>query len=344
MSQIINLFFIIAGAITVVVGLVKFGETPVFFLAIPIGIALVVFAYREDQRREKRIADKRHAEIARRIAELTKAPWGAHQTLEIQRNSWVVIPILLLGSFSVLLLKTGTSDIETHWFPVSIGLLLLVFCVIALLNIFANFGKPAFELRRDAFATPTYGRISWRDVTGIDLQKRSTRTTTIYTLCFRVENYPQVAIGRHWIERLFAFFRLGASRSGILVVSLLGAKEKPETIYAVARFLWKEATGRDYDWSPLRSEALNEAFKRIGRTIPAHHSDPDALKQALLERPQETLAEIDQFNKEFKKDTDLIKDLSSAEAKHRLARAKWMIAAPVIVFLLFLAWRWLTRP
>jgi len=84
----------------------------------------------------------------------------------------------------------------------------------------------------------------------------------------------------------------------VVGVQLNGSKENPKTIYAVARFLWKQATGLDYEWNPMMSDDFNETLKRMGeqdRILKNDLADPEE-ELAVLER---ALANLDQDRKDL---------------------------------------------
>ena len=222
------------------------------------------------------------------------------------------------------------------------GLFLVSLGAIAVPRSLAGIGNPACVLSRDGFATPIHGRIPWSEVAGISLQKITTRSTTIYRLLFRIEHYRKFVPQMHWTERLMAGCGLGAGRRGIVGVRLADSREKPETIYSVARFLWKQSTGLDYPWDPAFSNAFNEAAKRVGE-LGKRHTSVEELKRRLAENPREALqqlkreasAEVQQLN------TDLA--TMSAEGRRMNFRVNLMVGVAVLFLLLALALPWLKR-
>jgi hypothetical protein len=71
--------------------------------------------------------------------------------------------------------------------------------------------------------------------------------------------------------------------------------EKPETIEAVARFLWSQETGQHHYWNPMLPKSFNDAAKRVGDFV-ARHRDGDSVQRALTADPEKALAEVKQFS------------------------------------------------
>ena len=294
MSRIANLLLVVVGIIITVLGLAEFRVTVIL-----LGAGLIVVAYVRDHRRVQRAKDKERTDVDRRVAELTQAPWHSHQTLKIHRSALLPIMLLLGGFASAWAIHRGITEAPVRWLWGLGGSLFLALSVIALSRSLARPGKPACELDRNGFASPVHGQIPWREVEGVHLQQVTHRGTTTSILFFRVPRYQQIVSDIHWTERLFALFALGALRRGVVGVQLNGSKENPKTIYAVARFLWKQATGLDYEWNPMMSDDFNETLKRMGeqdRILKNALADPEGelavLERALasLERDSKNLA------------------------------------------------------
>jgi len=149
-----------------------------------------------------------------------------------------------------------------------------------------------------------------------------------------VEQYQKVVREPHWTERLLSLVRLGAARRGFIAVQLRDKDEQPETAYAVARFLWKQVTNSDYQWSPILSEKANAALRQTGLTL-AEHRDLEQMQRRIATEPQKVLDEM----KQMEKDAAVIR----TEGRRQSGHAKWTTAIAVILLLLGLAWQWLKR-
>lgn len=330
MPQIINQLILIIGLFITGFGLVIFHGNPVLFAVIALGIGLVITAFISDKRREQREKEQQRSDIAKRIAQLTQAPWQPHQTLEIKSNQWLILLVVIIGLASIWALHTGLTTVKVIW-PLVLGGSAFLFLTVILLSVsLASFGKPACILDRNGLVMPIHGHIPWQEVDGIALQQYTIRGVTQSTLLFRVMNYHHIVTNTHWTLRLFALVGLGAIKRGIVGVTIKHSNENPETIYTVARFLWRSATGRDYEWSPLLSEAYNEAAKRASN-IASQHLDNDALKRRLQENPHEVLAEMEQASNDLK--------FMSEERTRLLARTNRIVIIAIIFLLLGFGWK-----
>lgn len=298
MPRILNLLFFIVGIIATVVGLLGLKGDPVLLAAIPVGIGLMFIAYKGDAARERNVADTRRTSIDKRIAELTKSPWASHQTVKVPGSIWLAIVMLLVAITSAVAVQAGVSGPSIHWPFFLLGLFFLGISVIALPRTLASLFRPALELNKYGFVTPIHGTISWQDVSGVYLQAITSRGTTSYALSFRVDHYRQIVKDIHWTERLLYFIGLGAARRGIVGLPLRDGDEMPETIEAVARFLWSQATGQHHNWNPMLPKSINNAGKRVSEFV-ARHQDDNYVQQALTANPEKALAEFEQFTNDM---------------------------------------------
>lgn len=325
MTKIVNLLLLAGGIMMAGFGLAAFHVA-----AILLGFGMIVVASFSDRRRERLEKEKRSADIARRIAELTQAPWHAHKTLKLDGSLWMAVGLMLGGFASALAIRKGITSDAVHWQWVLGGAFFLTLIAIALPRSLASLGKPLLELDRDGFAMPIHGRIPWREVSGVDLNQFTHRGTTTSILLFRVAHYQHIVANIHWTERALAAFGLGAVARGVVGARLPASKENPETVHGVARFLWKQATGHDHNWNSMLSDEYNEAAKRMAATT----SRP--LGQDVLEHPDEALAKLEQVRKDFA--------VMRTEGTRVTSRLNWAIGIAMILFILSIAWPWLSRP
>lgn len=325
MPKIINLLLLVGGMIMAVFGLAAFHVAPIL-----LGFGMIVVAFFSDRRREQREKEKRSADIARRIAELTQAPWHSHKTLKLDGSHWMAVGLMLGGFASALAIHKGITSDALHWQWVVGGAFFLTLIAIALPRSLASLGKPLVELDRDGFAMPIHGRIPWREVSGVDLYQFTHRGMTTSILLFRVARYQHIVANIHWTEWVLAAFGLGAVARGIVGARLATSKENPETVHAVARFLWKQATGHDYDWNSMLSDEYNEAAKRLAATA-SRPLDPD-----VIEHPDAVLAELEQAGKDLA--------VMRTEGTRVTSRLTWVIGIAMILMVLSIAWPWLSRP
>lgn len=304
-----------------------FGLATFHVAAIFLGFGMIVVALFSDRRRERLEREKRCADTARRIAELTQAPWHSHKTLKLDGSHWMTVGLIFGGFASVLAIHKGITADTVHWQWVLGGAFFFTLIAIALSRSLASLGKPLLVLDRNGFTMPIHGRIPWGEVSGIDLHQFTHRGMATSVLFFRVERYRHIVANMHWIEQALAAFGLGAVARGIVGVRLPASKENPETVYAVARFLWKQATGHDYDWDSMRSKEYNEAAKRLAATR-ARSLDAD-----VIEHPNAVLAELEQTRKDL--------DVMRTESAHVTSRLNWAIGIALFLMIFSIAWPWL---
>jgi hypothetical protein len=335
MPRIVNILLLVVGLILVGTGLAmlqKHSGSPVIMA---LGVGLLVVTLVSDYRRDKRRKEQRLAESAKRISELTSAPWQPGQRLVVRGSISILIMMLMVGMICVTIVYVElTKESDTKLEYVLFGFLLLPIIIVGISRSLAGIRRPALELNVNGLVTPIHGRISWHDVTGIDLQQTSYRGYINSFLHFRVEQYRKTVKEVHWTERFLALIGLGAIKRGYFSILLKDKKEQPETIYAAARFLWKQATNSDYLWSPLLSDAANAAARNLASTM-SQHADAVTLARRMSETPQKVLAEIEQMGKDI--------SFVRQESRRNQFRVTWAVAIALILMLFSLAWPWLKR-
>ena len=330
MSRLVNIIVLAIGPI--LLGFAGFFYKVNLVLAIFIllmGVGLMIFASTRDSRREKTLEEDRQVEINRRISELTKKPWLSDQSLQIQRSSTMTFLAISMGIASMILIKVGLTMPSISWAYLLGGLVFLAITAISLSRFYVGIGKPACEMARNGFTIPLHGFISWKEVIGINLQQITTRGNTQYILHFRVEDYTKVVTNIHWTDRMVASLGLGAMGRSVVGVQLNDPKESPEVIYAVAKFLWKQATGCDYDWNPSLSDAYNESEKQLAKALSSQSTDPEILHDRLIQNPQAVLSELEKMNAH---QTIVKNELSKAARK--LRTQVWVVTVGALVFFL----------
>ena len=241
MLKLVNMLLVIAGAVVAIAGFVAFHVA-----AIVLGFSLVLLAYLSDQRLERRNKQRLSIDITRRIAELTQAPRPAHETLKVRGGLSQAIAVMLIALASAYALHAGITSGPVRWPLVLGGALFLALSFLALPIVLAGVGQPLLELGRNGFKMPIHGWIPWHAVSGIDLHRSTTgQGTTISLLYFRVNHYEKIVANVHWSQRALSVLGLGAAARGVVATQLPRAKEHPEVVYGVARFLWEQATGPD---------------------------------------------------------------------------------------------------
>jgi hypothetical protein len=329
MPQLVNLFLVIFGVIAVGAGLAGLRSHPASLIVLIIGIAVIALAYFSDRRRERRRDERKRVGDQRRLDELTRRTWGPGDSLRVPGSVWVVVGGLLLVAAGAGVWHMGVTTVRQDWIPVLVGAVFLLSGGLILARALPGIGRPALELTSAGFATPLNGRIAWRDVSGVFLQAVTHRNgAESFRLMFRVKQFARAATAIHWTDRLFAMFRLGALARGVVEVGLPKSKEPPKVVYALARLLWKQATGHDYDWNPLMSDQYNEALQRMD-AITTRMQASGAVETSLAdpERLSRDMAQLE-------RDAILI----TGERRRELAKAKWVTGVVVVLMLLAFAW------
>lgn len=335
MAHFINTLMLLGGIGIAIFSLAVLRHGPLAVATTGLGIGLVAIAFILDHRRSKRAKEKRSLDMADRIKELTHAAWPAHQSLQVPGSWNLAIIAMGIGFGSIVAIHVGTSAIPLRWGLVLGGAVFLAISVIAIPRTLASLFKPACILDRNGFTTPIHGTIPWHAVDGIYLQKISYRGSITYILFFHVEHYQRIVTSIHWTEKLLGLFRLGADRRSRIAMQLKDAKETPEIIEAVSRFLWKEATGRDYAWDPTMPAAFNDATRRI-KSFNSVQPDAETIQRQRANGPQEVLAEFEQLNKDFSTiQTEL------ARQKSQMSWLNWIFGITMVLLILGIAGMWL---
>ena len=332
MSRSINVIFIAVGLVLFCFSFVIYQSSAHILLTLALllsGIGLVAFAFIRDNHREKTLKEDRQVEINRRISELTKKPWLSDQTLQVYRSTSMTLLTISMGIISAILIKVWLTMPSVSWPNLLGGLVFLLITVIALSRFYVGIGKPTFELNRNGFTTPLHGFIAWKEVIGICLNKVTIRDNTNYILLLRLENYAKAVANIHWTERMFGGLGLGSMRRGVIGVQLKDPKEQPEVIYAAAKFLWKQATGYDYDWNPNLSDAYNESAKQVGKLISTQSVDPKFLQDMLEKNPALVLSEFEQVSAH-----QAIIESELKKGARKLRVQLWIVSAGAVIFFL----------
>lgn len=334
MPQIINLFLVIFGVIACGIGLARFQQHPASLLMLVAGLALVTLAYFSDRRRERRVRERKRAAVQQRLDELTRRSWGPGASLQVPGS----VSFILLGLFLVamgggaLYMDAIAATHDAVLVVIGVGFLLPALLILS--RALAGVGQPVLELTAVGFTTPLNGRIAWHDVSGIFLSTLTQRSGhQSFFLMFRVKQFARVAPRIHWTDRLLAVCHLGALGRGVMNVRLPTSKEAPQAVYVLARQLWKQATGNDYDWNPQMSEPYNEALKRTS-AFTTRIQEPGAIEASLAD-PQQMSQDMAQIDRDMA--------LIASERKRQLARFRWTARLFVLLALLVAAWPWLRR-
>lgn len=162
--------------------------------------------------------------------------------------------ITLFGVPLIVFSKSGIVVLLVGGFLLLAGMLILFGAAMTL-------GKPQIVLSYRGFSTPHSPFVPWSEVEGIHLQANRYRGQVVSeSLQFRIGSLPERIAEFSAFHRFLHLFRRGSGRQKFHVV-LKSSSEPPETVYRLARTLWTQATGRDYEWNPEMSDRFNEALR-----------------------------------------------------------------------------------
>lgn len=166
------------------------------------------------------------------------------------RNSLVPLGLVLLVMLGLFTVCHGIFIQQLHWEAILSGCFLLG-CAGILYSIhMQGLSVAPVIFDQNGFQTKRYGRVSWSEVQGIYLHEGCMRGVATYTLFIRVERYFKCAPKLHWLVQLEKLFLRKQGDALVLHINCRDSKEKPETIYKVAKRLWFDATGCMSDWEP----------------------------------------------------------------------------------------------
>lgn len=332
--QLINLLLLIIGVVLAGIGLASWSDHPGAVLLLVTGLALVALAYISDRARAQRIERRRQVAVRQRIDALTAAKGDSSQTLKVHGGLRMLLGGLFLSILGMSVVTMASAGAMHDVVPLLAGIVIVPVGLLMLMRAWPAMGRPTLELDKAGFVTPWSGRIPWREVSGVCLNAVAQRNGgQSFTLSFRVRQFARVAPQIHWTDRLLAVFRLGPLARGVVAVPLLSPREPPQAVHALARQLWKQSTGRDYDWNPHQSDAYNEAMERSAAlttqlaelcAADAPLADPQKVEHAVAAMEA---------------------DVAVIASAHRRAAKKqrWTLGLTVLLVVAVLAWPWIKR-
>lgn len=327
MSKTINLLLLVVGLILVGFGLAALRDHPGSWLWVLVGIAVAALALFSDERRKRRADQLQRAELPARVDELMRQVSDKGRPVQVPMPLRLVlfeILAILVGSWLLYLAGTATGVDWRYWVG---GAFFLGLGLLGLPYVWSGLGRPAIEFTVSGIATPRNGRIAWRDITGIFLKAVTYRGATTHTILFRVNNLARAAQRTYWTDRLLASFHRGPLFRNIVGSVLPRWRENPEVVYALARRLWKRATGSDYDWNPLMSDRFNAASQRLA-TVAAHLQEPGAIEPSTA-----NLRQVERQMAQARDDIGLMRK----ELKRKRTRSNWIMGSLLLVALLAMA-------
>lgn len=298
MPQLVVLFLVIAGVLVAGTGLVRWSEGPESLAWLALGAASIAVAYVGDRGRleRKRRREQAAEEAAARQRDDFLARWQPGQVLAVRRFAGSLPGAVLVVALGAAMLWLGLPFKRGDVVFLMLAAVLLAGGLLALARLLPAVGRPALELSAAGVVLPLYGRIAWRDISGIHLmmaRSRSERPVN-FSVVFRVMDVARAAERVHWTDRLFGMLRVGALGKGIVSSGACAIGEDPDRVEALAQRLWMEATGRCYVWRPGMSDAALASLQRQAE-IMARLGDPAAVDTSPegLAKVQQDLDELD---------------------------------------------------
>lgn len=329
MAKFFALLLAVVGFILLGLGLVLTREHPAMLAVGIVGVIITYFAYSMDSRRKETVAAQQRKTIELRIETLAKTPWDNGNTLEVNTGGGKIWIALLTLVASVLFAYSSASGTEPKWGIFAGSIMLSVLALFALFRLVPGMGKPVLVLSKCGFTTPLHGTIRWGEVSGVHLQEITLRGSTTSTLNFKVERFGESAESTHWTDQVLAAFGLGALKRKVIAVLLNGAREKPETIYAIAKLLWQKNTGMNHEWNPMLSDEFNHAARRAHEFMDRHKA-PNSFTTEVFSDPSKALDEMEQFRRDM--------DTVNSERRRTISKINWMVALSVFGIVGSLLW------
>jgi hypothetical protein len=210
-----------------------------------LGIAMMIKGFSLDNRLAHRVAGERKENATHRIAEITSAPWDTDRTLVV--GSDILIPMvfaLSCGIIGVGMIYKWLSG--SSWEAIDSYLVFLFAAGSVPMSfwVYHSLGKPACVLDTKGIRTTFFGDIPWNHVSGIALEKIDFLGWKPDALVLNVFPQPRPKWSLRWTRGTMSTIGLSVSGDGKLVVPFKDKRETPETVEAVARHLWNQATGK----------------------------------------------------------------------------------------------------
>jgi hypothetical protein len=325
------LFLAVIGLFMLGGGIALFAESKLApaLLLVSSGAGVLYWANWWDDRRENTAEQQRLELISSRSISLTKKPWSRSEVLVVKGSNFPVVACFFIWITLCLFSYSVALPPNIDWLILGTSVFASIVLFFLLLRMLPGLLKPSLELNAEGFTTPLYGMTQWRDVEGINLFQQTFRGQKTTILNIKLGKFPGAKNDTHWTEKILFLIGLGAIKRKVIAVFLNGAKDEPETIYAVARFLWKQSTGMDHDWNPMFSDNMNQALRRV-HDLSTETKNIEALANNFLNDPEMELLKADQFLR----DIQTIKSEREREAK----QYKWVLYAGLLILLATIFW------
>ena len=117
MSRILNCLLVIIGMTCTISGLILMPRMPIAAgIAFVVGIPAFILGMVRDNQRTKQIKSTHQAQVAHRVAELTRQPWTPNQSLVITGNTLNALVISILSmSIPIFIIYEEYTSISPNW-------------------------------------------------------------------------------------------------------------------------------------------------------------------------------------------------------------------------------------
>ena len=270
MSRILNCLLVIIGMTCTISGLILMPRMPIAAgIAFVVGIPAFILGMVRDNQRAKQIKSAHQAQVARRVAELTRRPWAPNQSLVITGNNFniLVISILCMGCCLFAIYDLYIS-LSVDWIIVIAVIIIFPVTLFLAARSISLLGKPICTLSKYAITTPIYGKIEWQYIEKIYLQivgNKFTRESGLLTLY--LSDKIKILKNTHWTDRILALFRLGAIAHKKIEILLNQSNEAPQTIAETANFLRCQATKNTYRTNSIFLDKFDKTDKYISNLL-----------------------------------------------------------------------------
>jgi hypothetical protein len=234
MVKFINILGIIIGLIMLIVSAAKLA--PIYIAGI--GLALVLGSYFSDRKRAKKKKNRIDAENNSRIDQLTAIPWKEDQTLYIYRPLWSFLLFIGIMGLSLWGIYFQLSSNSIDWLILSLALFFFAFTSFGLILYLSNLGKPALVLSKAGISYFPFDFIPWANVKYIYSGQLSLYGQKRTHLHIKFKTHTEK---KRWKDHLLVYRKESLLRKGAVDLSIDAFTERPEVIFGVAEFLFKDS-------------------------------------------------------------------------------------------------------
>jgi hypothetical protein len=163
------------------------------------------------------------------------------------------------------------------------GVIIGIFSIILIIDSLYTLGKPRIVISRKGITTPWSGFIAWDFIYGIHLKEIRHRGSLInHVLSYRIKNFKPPQTTSNVVKLLRRVKGLNKEK---LSLRLFNTNEKPEVVYGLSDKLWRNKTGRNYEWSPDISDEDHDTVIRLDqRKMPTYEASPQEVHSWLKEQ------------------------------------------------------------